>query len=276
MQADAEPGVVAKEVGEIDVSSGLLGDSVEVVRLVRDHWPLRAQQHERGPVDDVAHRTVAATVNNQAQERAIFECGAPRGDDDASGPGLRHPGIGHHPHRASRNHAVIGSARGVAINAVARDDQGLPADDRRDCAARDIPAAVAARMRRQEALYDPSTQFEFMLTEAALRWPAGERGVMAAQYDRIASVSTLTNVKLGIMPLGEPVSAIPWCDVNIYDELGDQETPVVDIELPHGEVWVTEPDDVRLYLDLVVKLWQSALTGDDARALLTRLTRDSL
>ncbi len=106
---------------------------------------------------------------------------------------------------------------------------------------RDIPVAVAARMRRQEALYDAGKQFEFILTEAALRWPAGDRAVMAAQYDRIASVSTLTNVKLGVIPLGEPVSAIPWCDVNVYDELGDDETSVVDVELPHGEVWVTEP-----------------------------------
>lgn len=138
---------------------------------------------------------------------------------------------------------------------------------------RDIPVAVGARMRRQEALYDAGKQFEFILTEAALRWPAGDRAVMAAQYDRIASVSTLTNVKLGVIPLGEPVSGIPWCDVNVYDELGDDETSVVDVELPHGEVWVTEPDDVTVYLDLVRRLWESALTGDDARALLARLTK---
>jgi uncharacterized protein DUF5753 len=81
--------------------------------------------------------------------------------------------------------------------------------------------------------------------KAALRWPAGDRAVMAAQYDRTVSVSTLTNVKLGIIPLGQPVSAIPWCDVNVYDELGDDETSVVDVELPHGEVWVTEPDESR-------------------------------
>ncbi len=97
---------------------------------------------------------------------------------------------------------------------------------------------------------------------------------MAAQYDRIASVSTLTNVKLGIIPLGAPVSAIPWCDVNVYDELGNDETSVVDVELPHGEVWVTEADDVTVYLDLIRRLWDSALTGDDARTLLTRLAKN--
>lgn len=102
---------------------------------------------------------------------------------------------------------------------------------------------------------------------------AGDWAVMAAQYDRIISVSTLSNVTFGIIPLGTPVSAIPWCDVNIYAELGD-ETTVVDVELPHGEVWVTEPDDVAVYLDLARKLRESTLSGDDATALLARLTRD--
>lgn len=139
---------------------------------------------------------------------------------------------------------------------------------------RDIPAAVAARMHRQEALYDHRKRFEFILTESALRWPAGDWAVMAAQYDRIASVSTLTNVTLGIIPLGTPVSAIPWCDMNIYAELGEDETTIVDVELPHGEVWVTEPDDVAVYLDLARKLRESALSGDEAKALLARLTRD--
>jgi hypothetical protein len=34
----------------------------------------------------------------------------------------------------------------------------------------DTSAALAARLRRQEALYDESRQFDFIVTEAALRW----------------------------------------------------------------------------------------------------------
>jgi transcriptional regulator with XRE-family HTH domain len=136
---------------------------------------------------------------------------------------------------------------------------------------RDVPAAVAARMRRQEVIYDATKCFNFLLTEAALRWPAGDSSVMAAQYDRIAQVSTLDNVRVAIIPLGQPVRALPWCDVNIYDERADGEPPIVDIELPHAEVWVTDPTDVAVYVDLAQQLWDSAVTGDEVRALLGRL-----
>jgi transcriptional regulator with XRE-family HTH domain len=140
-----------------------------------------------------------------------------------------------------------------------------------DRTGRDVAASVAERVRRQEVLYDAATRFEFILTEAALRWPAGDTSVMAAQYDRIATVSTLSNVRIGVIPLGVPVAAIPWCSVDLYDDLPDGEPAVVDVELPHGEVWVRDPDDVRVYQDIVAKLWASALVGNDMRALLRAL-----
>ncbi len=120
-----------------------------------------------------------------------------------------------------------------------------------DRTSRDPGTAVAERLRRQETLYRGDTRFEFLLTEAALRWPAGDTTVMAAQYDRILSVATLQHVRLGVIPLGEPVAAIPWCDINLYDEMPDGEPAIVDVELPHGEVWVTDPADVAVYRDIV-------------------------
>jgi transcriptional regulator with XRE-family HTH domain len=144
-----------------------------------------------------------------------------------------------------------------------------------DTIGRDIPAAVAARMRRQEALYEPAKQFEFLLTEAALRWPAGDPAVMAAQYDRVSQLSRLDNVRVGIIPLGRAVSALPWCDVNIYDDLADGEPPIVDIELPHGELWLTDSTDVTVYVDLVHRLWESALADQAARDLLSRLSTET-
>jgi len=140
-----------------------------------------------------------------------------------------------------------------------------------DRTGRNTAAAVAMRLRRQEILYELGTQFEFLVTEAALRWPAGGATVMAAQYDRIITVATLQNVRIGIIPLGVPVRTIPWCSIDLYDDLPDGEPAVVDVELPHGEVWVTEPEDVRVYQDIVDRLWESALTGDDARTAIRRL-----
>ncbi len=82
------------------------------------------------------------------------------------------------------------------------------------------------------------------------------------------SVATLSNVSLGVIPLGVPVLAIPWVGIDLYDELPDGEPALVDVELPHGEVWVTEPADVATYQDIVGKLWSSARTGPDAVALI--------
>lgn len=89
-----------------------------------------------------------------------------------------------------------------------------------DVTSQDIAVAVALRLRRHlELLHHPSKHFGFLLTEAALRWPAGDAHVMAAQYDRIAQISTLPNVTVGVIPLGRPVSALPWCDINLYEDL---------------------------------------------------------
>lgn len=140
-----------------------------------------------------------------------------------------------------------------------------------DITSQDVAAAISRRLRRQEALHDPARQFEFILTESALRWPAGPPPLMAAQYDRIAQLSALDNVTIGIVPLGQRVKALPWCDVNIYDDLADGEPAAVDIELPHAEVWVTDPADVAVYYELVRRIQASAVTGADARALLARL-----
>jgi hypothetical protein len=46
---------------------------------------------------------------------------------------------------------------------------------------------------------------------------------------------------------------------------------VVDIELPHGEVWLTNPVDVEMYQKLIQRLWDSAATEDEARSILTQL-----
>src|SRR5439155_6485336 len=50
----------------------------------------------------------------------------------------------------------------------------------------DVAAAVAARMQRQEALYDRSKTLRWVIGEAGLRWQVGPPDVMVAQLDRVA------------------------------------------------------------------------------------------
>ena len=53
-----------------------------------------------------------------------------------------------------------------------------------------VEATVAARMRRQEVLYDTSKTFEFIITEAALRYLPCPPRVMYAQLERLTTVSS--------------------------------------------------------------------------------------
>jgi hypothetical protein len=58
--------------------------------------------------------------------------------------------------------------------------------------ARDIPghdhaAAITAQMRRYEALSDSAKRFEFLVTEAALRWAPGSTKLLAAQHAKLQS-----------------------------------------------------------------------------------------
>lgn len=56
----------------------------------------------------------------------------------------------------------------------------------------DIDAAVQARMKRQEFLYDPDKHFRFLVTEAALRYLVCPLATLRAQLDRLVLVETLS------------------------------------------------------------------------------------
>ena len=59
----------------------------------------------------------------------------------------------------------------------------------------DHAAAVAARIERQQALYQPGKRFEFLITEAALRLRVGPAHVVRGQVDRIMTVMSLDTVR---------------------------------------------------------------------------------
>jgi hypothetical protein len=67
--------------------------------------------------------------------------------------------------------------------------------------ARDVDRAVAHRLATQSTLADSTRRFVFVLTEQAVRWPRAPRMVMAAQVEHLATVSTLPNVDLAVLPL---------------------------------------------------------------------------
>ncbi|GHF36182.1 transcriptional regulator [Streptomyces griseosporeus] len=127
-----------------------------------------------------------------------------------------------------------------------------------------IEAAVAARMRRQEALYDPDKTFHFVLCEAALYHRACPADVMAAQLDRMYNLVGHNRIELGIIPFGAQLRrTIPhafW----IYDRR------LVIAETISEELWLTADEDLTLYERAWEWLTDSAESGAQARRLIGR------
>ncbi|MFF2326234.1 MULTISPECIES: Scr1 family TA system antitoxin-like transcriptional regulator [unclassified Streptomyces] len=65
-------------------------------------------------------------------------------------------------------------------------------------------AGAGKLLGRQAVLYDASKRFTFVLTEQAVRWPVVSPLALAEQMDRLASLSYLPNVQIGVIPVGAP------------------------------------------------------------------------
>lgn len=134
-----------------------------------------------------------------------------------------------------------------------------------------IAQAVAGRLQRQLLLYEESRQFDFLITEAALRWSPGPKALLLAQLDRIASLSTLSNVSIGIITLDtRPTVVVPNGFV-AYDHYDDLDA-FISIETVHANVIVNDPQDVEMYRESWSLLARMAIFGSEARAFLVELS----
>jgi transcriptional regulator with XRE-family HTH domain len=135
-----------------------------------------------------------------------------------------------------------------------------------------LASAVAARLRRQLALYEEDKQFHLLISEAALRWRPGPARVLLAQVDRIATVSTLDNVTIGLLLYSREMTACPAHSFAIYEENEDGDSNAyAEVETTHANLIVSHPADVALYQRKWAMLSQTAIFQDEAREFLTRL-----
>ncbi len=134
----------------------------------------------------------------------------------------------------------------------------------------DYAAAVQRRLDRQQVLYDQSHRFEFILTEAALRWRPGPRELLIAQLDRIASLATLSNLTIGVIPLDVEAHAIPWHGFTLNEDVVDGE-PFVQVETMHAYLTVERPEDVDVYRRQYDVLRGSAAMGQQLADFLSSL-----
>ena len=138
----------------------------------------------------------------------------------------------------------------------------------------DTTRAAAARVERQTALYEKGRQFDFLISEAALRFRPVPHDALAAQYDKILSVATLPGVSLSILPTGVRPSAVhahPFVIYTLPD--GSQLTT---IETYTRELTLTDPEEIRVYSQVYESLLADSATGEQARHLLETMRTEAL
>lgn len=134
--------------------------------------------------------------------------------------------------------------------------------------AEDIADAVKSRVERQEVLYDEAKSFRFVITEAALRWRLCPVSVHLAQLDRIASLATLPNVSVGVVPWSV-LALVPVATMFVVFD-----GSLVLVETMHGETLLREGQQVESYLGQFERLDALALRDDEARSVLDRIASD--
>ncbi|MBF6181542.1 helix-turn-helix domain-containing protein [Nocardia otitidiscaviarum] len=131
-----------------------------------------------------------------------------------------------------------------------------------------LAAALAARLERQRVLYDPTKRFEFLITEAALRFRPGPHRVLLAQLDRIISIETLDTVTIGVIPQDiEASTTIPHGFV-IYE---NADHAVASAEPIAGSLVTRGPELVDAHRRHWVALTRMAVFDSDAREFLAEL-----
>ncbi|WP_046724414.1 helix-turn-helix domain-containing protein [Streptomyces xiamenensis] len=128
----------------------------------------------------------------------------------------------------------------------------------------DTDSAVAARLARQQVLYEPGRKRRFLLlSESALFHSTASAPVMRAQIDRLVSATTLPTLSLGVIPQRKQQLLLPAHGFCILDDR------LVTVEIYSAELRLGLPEEVALYQRVFEMLSADALYGADARRLLT-------
>jgi transcriptional regulator with XRE-family HTH domain len=132
----------------------------------------------------------------------------------------------------------------------------------------DIDLGVARRMARQSVLYERGKAFEFLITEGALKWRIVPTNVHVGQLNHLASLATLANVSIGVIPWHAQVAAHQSTMFCLFDDASAY------VELLNGEVTTEDRNDVAQYAATFTALTQAAVTGEDAIAELRRIANE--
>jgi transcriptional regulator with XRE-family HTH domain len=132
----------------------------------------------------------------------------------------------------------------------------------------DVNDAVAKRMQRQEMLYRTDKTFHFVLTEATLRYRLCSVEVMLGQLDRLVSLTSLRNMRLGVIAYETQYIVDPRHGFMIYN------ADLVRVETYSAELNLRQPHEIELYTATFEKLAVVASYGAAARAIINRTIAD--
>jgi hypothetical protein len=141
--------------------------------------------------------------------------------------------------------------------------QGNPSEQQ------DIAEAVNKRIERASVLYNQEKEFEFVLTEGALRWRPGPKELMAVQYDRVMQLASLSNVRLGIIP--QDIEA-PDAFLHPFVVFESAE-PVVSVETYTVKLMVREPSDIAVFMTVLERFRPVCVWDQEAVGLVSRLAQ---
>jgi transcriptional regulator with XRE-family HTH domain len=132
----------------------------------------------------------------------------------------------------------------------------------------DVNDAVAKRMQRQEMLYRTDKAFHFVLTEATLRYRLCSVEIMLGQLDRLVALTSLRNVRLGVIGYETQYVVDPRHGFMIYN------AELVRVETYSAELNLRQPHEIELYTATFEKLAAVASYGGAARAIINRAIAD--
>jgi transcriptional regulator with XRE-family HTH domain len=126
---------------------------------------------------------------------------------------------------------------------------------------------------RQTLLHQDGRRFEFVISEAGLRWRPGPLDVALGQLDRIAVLAGLPNVQVAILPLDQALPIWHSHHFTIF-ELAEGQA-LVHLELLATGENLRDPDDVARYDQAFEVLLETAIMGQEAAALLERVASET-
>jgi transcriptional regulator with XRE-family HTH domain len=128
----------------------------------------------------------------------------------------------------------------------------------------DINEAVKQRMQRQEMLYRPDKRFHIIITESVLRYRLVSLDIMLGQLDRLMAISSMRNIKLGVIDFKTQYVTDPRHGFWLLD------SDLVRVETYSAELNLRQPQEVALYSRIFEQHAAVASYGAAARATISR------